>query len=126
MTEFNSTESYSLDKYNTLIKTANEQSKDIQSCAEIIYKLETESSLSLDERDQLKGELGKKVDAVKSLSNQLQDTLSTEYHLYESTKPRIHQDLSGLQMLKEKVVDKNKDYSSNETLDDSAFFYRDE
>lgn len=127
MVEHEGTESYSIKKYDTLMKIADEQTTDIKRCAEIIYQLETDSELSLSDKDLLKSELGDKVDSLKSVSHDLLDTLVTEYQLYDATAPRVTQNLSGFKVLEEKVVNKNRDYrlSKEEVQDDSAFYYSD-
>ncbi|MFW0761805.1 hypothetical protein [Staphylococcus cohnii] len=127
MVEHEGTESYSTKKYDTLMKIADEQTTDIKRCAEIIYQLETDSELSLSDKDLLKSELGDKVDSLKSVSHDLLDTLVTEYQLYDATAPRVTQNLSGFKVLEEKVVNKNRDYrlSKEEVQDDSAFYYSD-
>lgn len=127
MVEHEGTESYSKKKYDTLMNIANEQTTDIKRCAEIIYQLETDSELSLSDKDLLKSELGDKVDSLKSVTHDLLDTLVTEYQLYDATAPRVTQNLSGFKVLEEKVVNKNRDYrlSKEEVQDDSAFYYSD-
>lgn len=127
MVEHEGTESYSTKKYDTLMKIADEQTTDIKRCAEIIYQLETDSELSLSDKDLLKSELGDKVDSLKSVNHDLLDTLVTEYQLYDATAPRVTQNLSGFKVLEEKVVNKDRDYrlSKDEVQDDSAFYYSD-
>lgn len=127
MVEHEGTESYSTKKYDTLMKIADEQTTDIKRCAEIIYQLETDSELSLSDKDLLKSELGDKVDSLKSVNHDLLDTLVTEYQLYDATAPRVTQNLSGFKVLEEKVVNKDRDYrlSKDEVHDDSAFYYSD-
>lgn len=127
MVEHEGTESYSKKKYDTLMNIANEQTTDIKRCAEIIYQLETDSELSLSDKDLLKSELGDKVDSLKSVNHDLLDTLVTEYQLYDATAPRVTQNLSGFKVLEEKVVNKDRDYrlSKDEVQDDSAFYYSD-
>ena len=127
MVEHEGTESYSTKKYDTLMKIADEQTTDIKRCAEIIYQLETDSELSLSDKDLLKSELGDKVDSLKSVNHDLLDTLVTEYQLYDATAPRVTQNVSGFKVLEEKVVNKDRDYrlSKDEVQDDSAFYYSD-
>lgn len=127
MVEHEGTESYSTKKYDYLTKIADEQTTDIKRCAEIIYQLETDSELSLSDKDLLKSELGDKVDSLKLINHDLLDTLVTEYQLYDATAPRVTQNLSGFKVLEEKVVNKNRDYrlSKDEVQDDAAFYYSD-
>ncbi|MBF0795252.1 hypothetical protein [Mammaliicoccus lentus] len=127
MVEHEGTESYSTKKYDYLTKIADEQATDIKRCAEIIYQLETDSKLSLSDKDLLKSELGDKVDSLKLINHDLLDTLVTEYQLYDATAPRVTQNLSGFKVLEEKVVNKDRDYrlSEDEVQDDAAFYYSD-
>lgn len=127
MIENEGTESYSADKYESFVSATDEHTKEIKRCADIIYQLETDSDLSLSDKDLLKSELGEKVDAVKTHSQDLIDTLVTEYQLYDATAPRITTNLSGFKLIEEKVVNKNRDYRLNrdEAENDEAFYYTD-
>lgn len=125
MLEFDEGTNSSTMKYNTLVKSAKKHNEDINRCAEIIYQLETEETLSLNDRDLLKSELGDLVDEVKSNSVNIDDALVTEYQLHNATAPRSTQNLSGLQLLKEKVVDKdrNRRLTAEEQQSDESFYY---
>ncbi|MGO1989856.1 hypothetical protein [Staphylococcus equorum] len=127
MIENEGTESYSADKYESFVSATDEHTKEIKRCADIIYQLETDSDISLSDKDLLKSELGEKVDAVKTHSQDLIDTLVTEYQLYDATAPRITTNLSGFKLIEEKVVNKNRDYRLNrdEAENDEAFYYTD-
>ena len=107
------------------MEAVNAHLDDIKRCADIIYRLETDATLSLNDKDVLKVELGNKIDTVKSDSQDMLDALTTEYQLYDSTSPRITQDLSNFKMLGEKVVNKNKDYrvTKDEAENDNTFFF---
>lgn len=125
MVESENTQTYSKEKRDNFMSAVNEHLDDIKRCADIIYQLETDEALSLNDKDVLKVELGNKVDTVKSDSQDMIDALITEYQLYDSTKPRITQDLSNFKMLGEKVVNKNKDYrvTKDEAENDNTFFF---
>ncbi|MDG0820723.1 hypothetical protein M4L90_12410 [Staphylococcus equorum] len=127
MIENEGTESYSTDKYESFLSATDEHTSNIKRCAEIIYQLETDSDLSLSDKDLLKTELGEKVDSIKTNSQDIIDTLVTEYQLYDATAPRITTNLSGFKMIEEKVVNKNRDYRLNrdEAENDAAFYYSD-
>lgn len=123
--ENENTQTYSKEKRDNFMEAVNEHLDDIKRCADIIYQLETDATLSLNDKDVLKVELGNKIDTVKSDSQDMLDALTTEYQLYDSTSPRITQDLSNFKMLGEKVVNKNKDYrvTKDEAENDNTFFF---
>lgn len=123
--ENENTQTYSKEKRANFMEAVNEHLDDIKRCADIIYQLETDATLSLNDKDVLKVELGNKIDTVKSDSQDMLDALTTEYQLYDSTSPRITQDLSNFKMLGEKVVNKNKDYrvTKDEAENDNTFFF---
>lgn len=56
----------------------------------------------------IKNELGSIIDKIKSDNQNIIDMLVTDYQVYDATEPRLHQNLSGFQMLKEKVASKDK------------------
>lgn len=123
--ENENTQTYSKEKRDNFMEAVNAHLGDIKRCADIIYQLETDGTLSLNDKDVLKVELGNKIDTVKSDSQDMLDALTTEYQLYDSTSPRITQDLSNFKMLGEKVVNKNKDYrvTKDEAENDNTFFF---
>ncbi|HCV2365114.1 TPA: hypothetical protein SGW21_002248 [Staphylococcus aureus] len=123
--ENENTQTYSKEKRDNFMEAVNAHLGDIKRCADIIYQLETDATLSLNDKDVLKVELGNKIDTVKSDSQDMLDALTTEYQLYDSTSPRITQDLSNFKMLGEKVVNKNKDYrvTKDEAENDNTFFF---
>lgn len=123
--ENENTQTYSKEKRDNFMEAVNAHLDDIKRCADIIYQLETDATLSLNDKDVLKVELGNKIDTVKSDSQDMLDALTTEYQLYDSTSPRITQDLSNFKMLGEKVVNKNKDYrvTKDEAENDNTFFF---
>ncbi|HDF1966531.1 hypothetical protein FAF40_01535 [Staphylococcus haemolyticus] len=123
--ENENTQTYSKEKRDNFMEAVNAHLDDIKRCADIIYRLETDATLSLNDKDVLKVELGNKIDTVKSDSQDMLDALTTEYQLYDSTSPRITQDLSNFKMLGEKVVNKNKDYrvTKDEAENDNTFFF---
>lgn len=125
MLEYDDNSKYSSTKHKAFIESSEKNNLDIKRCADIIYQLETDESLSLNDKDLLKSELGDKVDAIKSNSSDMVDSLVTEYQLYNATAPRSSQNLSGLQLLKEKVVDRDRSrrMTPEEQQHDDAFYY---
>ncbi|NHM74405.1 hypothetical protein G8Y85_03015 [Staphylococcus sp. 11007852] len=71
--------------------------------------------------------MGTKLEKIKLDNQNLIDMLFTDYQVHEATRPRINQDLSGFQMLKEKVASKDKNFklSKEEAENDNSFYYRD-
>lgn len=127
MVEFESAKSFSSHKYDKFINNVDEHSDNLKRCASIIFQLETDNTLNLDGKNQLKNELGSIIDKIKSDNQNIIDMLVTDYQVYDATEPRLHQNLSGFQMLKEKVASKDKNYklSKEEAANDSSFYYRD-
>ncbi|WP_267239606.1 hypothetical protein [Staphylococcus aureus] len=127
MVEFENTKSFSNQKYDKFINKVDSHSDNLKRCASIIFQLETDDALTLDEKSQLKTELGSILDRIKSENQTIIDMLVTDYQVYDATEPRIHQNLSGFQMLKEKVASKDKNFklSKEEAENDSSFYYRD-
>ncbi len=127
MVEFENTKSFSNQKYDKFLEKVDGYSDNLKRCASIIFQLETDESLTLDEKSQLKTELGSILDRIKSENQTIIDMLVTDYQVYDATEPRIHQNLSGFQMLKEKVASKDKNFklSKEEAENDSSFYYRD-
>ncbi|HHX0046032.1 hypothetical protein L6D11_13985 [Staphylococcus aureus] len=119
--------SYSNDKLNQYQQSIDAYAEHLKNCANILYRLETDDTLSLQERNNLKVELGNILNDAKTENQLLLNDLTTEFHAYEATSPRSTLNLSAFQMLKEKVVSKDKNYqlSDDEAADDSAFYYRD-
>lgn len=120
------THSYSEEKLARYKQSIESYSNHLRRCADILYQLETDESLSLHDKDLLKVELGDTLNQSKNESQDILDNLTTEFQAYDATSPRSNLNLSGFQMLKEKVVSKDKDYqlSSEEAADDSSFYYR--
>jgi len=127
MVDFENTKSFSNQKYDKFIEKVDGHSDNLKRCASIIFQLETDESLTLDEKSQLKTELGSILDRIKSENQTIIDMLVTDYQVYDATEPRLHQNLSGFQMLKEKVASKDKNFklSKEEAENDSSFYYRD-
>ncbi|HFG8920682.1 hypothetical protein [Staphylococcus epidermidis] len=127
MVEFENTKSFSNQKYDKFINKVDSHSDNLKRCASIIFQLETDDALTLDEKSQLKTELGSILDRIKSENQTIIDMLVTDYQVYDATEPRLHQNLSGFQMLKEKVASKDKNFklSKEEAENDSSFYYRD-
>ncbi|CFH41630.1 TPA: hypothetical protein ACF5GV_002753 [Staphylococcus aureus] len=127
MVEFESAKSFSSHKYDKFISNVDEHSDNLKRCASIIFQLETDNTLNLDDKNQLKNELGSIIDKIKSDNQNIIDMLVTDYQVYDATEPRLHQNLSGFQMLKEKVASKDKNFklSKEEAENDSSFYYRD-
>ncbi|MDU0936918.1 MAG: hypothetical protein E7A88_00070 [Dermabacter sp.] len=127
MVEFESAKSFSNHKYDKFINNVDEHSDNLKRCASIIFQLETDNTLNLDRKTQLKNELGSIIDKIKSDNQNIIDMLVTDYQVYDATEPRLHQNLSGFQMLKEKVASKDKNFklSKEEAENDSSFYYRD-
>ncbi|EGQ3396909.1 hypothetical protein NAC36_002432 [Staphylococcus pseudintermedius] len=127
MVEFDNAKSFSATKYNTFLSDVDEHANHLKRCAEIILQLETDASLTLDNKVNLKEELGTTLEKIKLDNQNIIDVLFTDYQVYEATKPRTTQDLSGFQMLKEKVASRDKNFklSKEEAENDNSFYYRD-
>ncbi|EGQ3127483.1 MULTISPECIES: hypothetical protein [Staphylococcus] len=127
MVEFDDAKSFSTSKYNDFVNKVDEHANHLKRCAEIILQLDTDDNLSLNDKSMLKEELGTKLEIIKTDNQNITDMLFTDYQVYDATEPRLHQNLSGFQMLKEKVASKDKDYrlSKEEAANDSSFYYRD-
>ncbi len=127
MVEFDDAKSFSTSKYHNFVSKVDEHAKHLKRCAEIILQLEVDDNLSLNDKSMLKQELGTKLETIKLDNQNITDMLFTDYKVYDATEPRLTQNLSGFQMLKEKVASKDKDYrlSKEEAANDSSFYYRD-
>ncbi|WP_215392848.1 hypothetical protein [Staphylococcus aureus] len=126
MVEFTDAKSFSESKYNKFVNNVDEHANHMKRCAEIILQIETDISLTLNEKANLKQELGTKLEQIKLDNQNIIDMLFTDYQVHEATRPRINQDLSGFQMLKEKVANKDKNFklSKEEAENDNSFYYR--
>lgn len=127
MVEFEDAKSFSTNKYHKFVSNVDKHANHLKRCAEIILQLESDSTLSLEDKANLKQELGTKLETIKLDNQNIIDMLFTDYQVYDATEPRLHQNLSGFQMLKEKVANKDKDYrlSKEEAANDNSFYYRD-
>ncbi|MEO4389654.1 hypothetical protein ABH385_13970 [Staphylococcus aureus] len=126
MVEFTDAKSFSTSKYNKFLTSVDEHANHLKRCAEIILQIETDTSLTLNEKSDLRQELGTKLEKIKLDNKNIIDMLFTDYQVHEATRPRINQDLSGFQILKEKVASKDKNFklSKEEAENDNSFFYR--
>ncbi len=126
MVEFTDAKSFSTSKYNKFVSNVDEHANHLKRCAEIILQIETDTSLTLNDKSDLRQELGTKLEKIKLENQNIIDMLYTEYQVHEATRPRINQDLSGFQILKEKVASKNKNFklSKEEAENDNSFYYR--
>ncbi|HHP7503160.1 TPA: hypothetical protein ACSGGW_001945 [Staphylococcus aureus] len=126
MVEFTDAKSFSTSKYNKFVSSVDEHANHLKRCAEIILQIETDTSLTLNDKSDLRQELGTKLEKIKLENQNIIDMLFTEYQVHEATRPRINQDLSGFQILKEKVASKNKNFklSKEEAENDNSFYYR--
>ncbi|HDA2604482.1 TPA: hypothetical protein R8C65_002702 [Staphylococcus aureus] len=126
MVEFTDAKSFSTSKYNKFLTSVDEHANHLKRCAEIILQIETDTSLTLNEKSDLRQELGTKLEKIKLDNKNIIDMLFTDYQVHEATRPRINQDLSGFQILKEKVASKDKNFklSKEEAENDNSFYYR--
>ncbi|HDE0139774.1 TPA: hypothetical protein PB369_002545 [Staphylococcus aureus] len=126
MVEFTDAKSFSASKYNKFLTSVDEHANHLKRCAEIILQIETDTSLTLNEKSDLRQELGTKLEKIKLDNKNIIDMLFTDYQVHEATRPRINQDLSGFQILKEKVASKDKNFklSKEEAENDNSFYYR--
>ncbi|MBZ5277329.1 hypothetical protein [Staphylococcus aureus] len=126
MVEFTDAKSFSTSKYNKFVSSVDEHANHLKRCAEIILQIETDTSLTLNEKSDLRQELGTKLEKIKLDNQNIIDMLFTDYQVHEATRPRINQDLSGFQILKEKVASKDKNFklSKEEAENDNSFYYR--
>ncbi|WP_457817849.1 hypothetical protein [Staphylococcus aureus] len=126
MVEFTDAKSFSTSKYNKFLTSVDEHANHLKRCAEIILQIETDTSLTLNEKSDLRQELGTKLEKIKLDNKNIIDMLFTDYQVHEATRPKINQDLSGFQILKEKVVSKDKNFklSKEEAENDNSFYYR--
>ncbi|HDE0230050.1 TPA: hypothetical protein PB396_002684 [Staphylococcus aureus] len=126
MVEFTDAKSFSTSKYNKFLTSVDEHANHLKRCAEIILQIETDTSLTLNEKSDLRQELGTKLEKIKLDNKNIIDMLFTDYQVHGATRPRINQDLSGFQILKEKVASKDKNFklSKEEAENDNSFYYR--